>query len=162
MKTLCLYYSRTNTTRVIARRIAMLLDADLFEYTDGKDRGGWKGYLASCVDSFKEPPEVHIIGDEPEWDKYDRVIVAMPIWSETPCVLGKGFLQQYSGKFHGDLYLVVTHMANTDYEKAIRKIYGFSAVTPKAHLSLRTKNHDPDAEIKRFVRSMTLDEKPLD
>ena len=154
MKTLCLYYSRTNTTRVIARRIAMLLDADLFEYTDGKDRSGLKGYLASCIDAYREPPEVHIVGDEPRWDDYNKVIVAMPVWCETPSVVGKGLLQQYSSRLRGDLYLVVTHMANTDYNKAIRKVYGSSAMPPKAHLSLQTKNHDPDAEIKCFVRSL--------
>lgn len=154
MKTLCLYYTRTNTTRVIARRIAMLLDADLLEYTDGKDRSGLKGYIRSCIDSFKEPPEVHIIGDEPEWDKYDRVIVAMPTWGEAPCIIGKAFLQQHSGKFRGDLYLVVTHMAKSDYDKAIRRLYGCSAVTPKAHLSLQTKNHDPDKEIKHFIKNI--------
>ena len=152
MKTLCLYYSRTNTTRVVMNRIAMLLDADLFEYTDGKDRSGFKGYVASCFDSFREPPEVHIVGAEPEWEAYDRVIVGMPTWAETPCIVGKGFLQQYSGNFRGDLYLVVTHMAATDYDKAIRKAYGCSELEPKAHLSVQTKNHDPEKEIQAFVR----------
>ena len=154
MKTLCLYYSRTNTTRVIMRRMAMLLNADLFEFTDGKDRSGIKGYIASCIDAYRQPPAVNVIGAEPAWDDYDRVIVAMPVWAESPCVVGKGFLQQYSDRFRGDLYLVVTHMAAADYDKAIRKIYGCSAVTPKGHLSLQTKNHDPDMEIKAFVREI--------
>ena len=154
MKTLCLYYSRTNTTRVIARRIAMLLDADLFEYTDGKDRSGFKGYIASCIDAYKQPPSVQIVGEEPRWDDYDRVIVAMPVWAEAPCVVGKGLLQQYGGKFRGDLYLVVTHMSGGDYDKAIRKFSDQCGVTPAAYLSLQTKNHDPEAEIQRFVRSI--------
>ena len=152
MKTLCLYYSRTNTTRVVMNRVAMLLGADLLEYTDGRDRSGIRGYIASCFDSFREPPEVHIIGGEPEWEAYDRVIVGMPTWVEGPCIVGRAFLQQYSGMFRGDLYLVVTHMAAADYEKAIRKAYGCSAVEPKAHLSVQTKNHDPEAKIKAFVR----------
>ena len=50
MKTLCLYYSRTNLTRVIMNRIAMLTDADVYEYTDGVDRSGIMGYLRSCID----------------------------------------------------------------------------------------------------------------
>lgn len=54
MKTLCLYYSRTNTTRVIMRRVASLLDADLFEYTDGIDRSGFKGYVKSCRQQNQE------------------------------------------------------------------------------------------------------------
>ena len=157
MKALCLYYSRTNTTRVVAKRIAMLLDADLFEYTDGKDRSGFKGYIKSCIDSFKELPEVHIIEREPVWKEYDRVIVAMPTWAESPCIVGKAFLQQYSSRFHGDLYLVVTHMAKTDYDKAIRKTYEYSVVTPKGHLSLQTKNHDPEKEIRSFVRRIAAE-----
>ena len=154
MKTACFYYSRTGRTRSIMEKLAALLDADLFEYTDGKDRCGVKGYLVSCVDSFRKLPEVKIIGGEPEWDKYDRVIVAMPTWSEMPCVVGKAFLKQYSPKFCGKLNLVVTHMAKTDYDKAIRKAYAYSAVTPESHLSLQTKNHDPGAEIKRFAKSL--------
>ena len=154
MKTLCLYYSRTNTTRVIMRRIAMLMDADLFEYTDGKDRSGLKGYIGSIIDSFRKPPEVHIIGEEPKWQDYDKVIVAMPVWGETPSIIGKAFLQQYSDRFCGDLHLVVTHMSETDYEKSIRKAYKHSKVMPKSHLSLQTKDHDPEREIQQFVRSI--------
>ena len=153
MKTLCLYYSRTNTTRVIMKRMASLLDADLVEYTDGVDRSGFKGYIRSCIDSFKRPPEVFLL-DEVDWGAYDTVIVAMPTWSEMPCVVGKGLLEQYSSNFKGNVYLVVTHMAGIDYDKAIRKIYGLCANEPKGHLSLQTKNHDPDMEIKRFVRSI--------
>ena len=136
------------------RRLASLLDADLAEYTDGIDRSGFRGYLKSCIDSYRYAPEVHIIGDEPDWSKYDRVIVAMPIWAESPCIVGKAFLQQFSSKFRGDLYLVVTHMAKTDYDKVIRKIYPLCAVEPAGYLSLQTKNHDPDMEIKRFVRKI--------
>ena len=153
-KTLCLYYSRTNLTRVIMRRIAMLTDADLYEYTDDKDRSGIKGYLKSCIDSYRALPEVHVVGEEPDWASYDRVIVGMPLWAEAPCVVGKAFLQQFSTKFHGDLYLVVTHMADTSYDKAIRKIYEYCVEDPKGYLSVQTKNHDPEREIQNFVRSM--------
>ena len=154
MKTVCLYYSRTGKTKSIMERIAMLLDADLFEYTDVKDRSGAKGYLASCVDCFKPLPQVSIVGAEPEWEKYDRVIVGMPLWSEMPCIVGKAFLKQFSGKFKGDLHLVVSHMAKTDYGKSIRKAYKYSSVPPKSHLSLQTKNHDCGPEIRTLVEAL--------
>ena len=154
MKTVCLYYSRTGKTKSIMERIAMLLDADLFEYTDGKDRSGAKGYLASCVDCFKPLPQVSIVGAEPEWEKYDRVIVGMPLWSEMPCIVGKAFLRQFSGRFNGDLHLVVSHMAGNDYGKSIRKAYKYSSVPLKSHLSLQTKNHDCGHEIRKFVEAL--------
>lgn len=40
MKTLCLYYTRTNSTKKAMERLAELTGADLAEYTDGKDRSG--------------------------------------------------------------------------------------------------------------------------
>ena len=154
MKTLCLYYSRTNLTRFVINRIAMLTDADVYEYTDGVDRSGIMGYLRSCIDAYRKPPVVRIVGGEPDWAAYDRVVVGMPVWAEAPCIIGKAFLQQYSSKFHCDLYLVVTHMASVDYAKKIRKLYDDCAVKPKGYLSVQTKKHDPDKEIRNFVKSM--------
>ena len=154
MKTLCLYYSRTNLTRFVINRIAMLTDADVYEYTDGVDRSGIRGYLRSCIDAYRKPPVVRIVGEEPDWAAYDRVIVGMPVWAEAPCIIGKAFLQQYSSRFNGDLYLVITHMASTDYAKKILRLYDDCAVEPKGYLSVQTKKHDPDKEIRNFVKSM--------
>lgn len=48
MKTLCLYYTRTNKTREIMENIAKIIGADVAEYTDGKDRSGFLGYIVAC------------------------------------------------------------------------------------------------------------------
>lgn len=45
MKTLCLYYTRTNKTKEVMENIARITGADLAEYTDGKGRGGIFGYI---------------------------------------------------------------------------------------------------------------------
>ena len=37
MKTLCLYCTRTNTTKAVMENIAGILGADLAEYTDGRE-----------------------------------------------------------------------------------------------------------------------------
>ncbi len=37
MKTLCLYYTRTNTTKEVIETIAKAIGADVAEYTDGKN-----------------------------------------------------------------------------------------------------------------------------
>ena len=36
MRTLCLYYTRTNTTKAVMENIAKIIGADVAEYTDGK------------------------------------------------------------------------------------------------------------------------------
>ena len=64
MKTLCLYYTRTNLTKEAMEHLAKLLDADIACYSDGKDRGGALGYVGACVASLKKNfPKVTIEGD---------------------------------------------------------------------------------------------------
>ena len=55
MKTLCLYYTRTNTTKTAMEHLAKLLNADIAEYTDGKDRSGVKGYIGACFAKARKP-----------------------------------------------------------------------------------------------------------
>ena len=93
MKTLCLYYTRTNTTKAAMDRLAELLDADIAEYTDGKDRSGALGYVGACFASMKKTfPEIQIPKDI-QLDSYDRVLIGMPIWVEGPLRHGKGSAQ---------------------------------------------------------------------
>ena len=64
MKTLCLYYTRTNTTKAAMEHLAKLLDADIAEYTDGKDRSGALGYVGACFASMKKTfPEIQLPKD---------------------------------------------------------------------------------------------------
>ena len=55
-KILCLYYSRTGTTRAAMEKIAALLDAELAEVTDGKSRKGIAAFFASGLDAMKKSP----------------------------------------------------------------------------------------------------------
>ena len=45
MRTLCLYYTTTNTTKAVMENIAKIIGADVAEYTDGKNRSGFWGML---------------------------------------------------------------------------------------------------------------------
>ena len=84
MKTLCLYYSRTNLTKTAMEQLAELTGADIFEYTDGKDRKGVLGYISACFASFKKALSSVSIKGEPDLSSYDRVIIGMPVWAERP------------------------------------------------------------------------------
>ena len=39
---------RTNTTKEIMENIAKIIGADVAEYTDGRDRSGFPGYVGAC------------------------------------------------------------------------------------------------------------------
>ncbi|MBR5228443.1 MAG: hypothetical protein IKV96_01255 [Firmicutes bacterium] len=141
MKTLCLYYTRTDTTRLAMERVAKVLGADLAEYTDGKDRSGAIGYLGACVASFKKSfPEVSVREDV-QLSAYDRVIIGMPVWVEGPCVVGRAFINQFKDSLPAEVYYVVTHMGNAGYDAKIKAMDNILGREASGYVSIKTKNN---------------------
>ena len=153
MKTLCLYYSRTSLTKEVMTRIAEGLEADLYEYTDGKDRSGPFGYLLSCIDSFRKYPEVTAKDLETPLEAYDRILVGMPVWAERPCVVGKAFLKQYAPQLK-NVYLVVTHMAAVPYTKQILKLNDLLDTPAEGYLSVATGKGIDYTEVDAFIERL--------
>ena len=154
MKTLCLYYTRTNTTKAAMEHLAKLLEADLAEYTDGKDRSGIWGYIgACCVSKKKAASQVSIKGDI-QLDDYDRVIIGMPVWVEGPCAIGCGFIEKYKSKLPKDVYYVVTHMGAAGYESKIKEMDEILGRSSAGQISLRTKGHDYIKDIETFAEQI--------
>ena len=88
MRTLCLYYTRTNTTKEIMENIAGIIGADVAEYTDGKDRSGFLGYVGACFATVNNTISKVSIKGEIHLKEYDRVIIGMPVWVAGPCAIG--------------------------------------------------------------------------
>ena len=153
MKTLCLYYSRTSLTREVMQHIAEALDAELYEYTDGKDRSGPFGYLLSCIDSCRKYPEVTIKDLETPLEAYDRILVGMPVWAEMPCVIGKAFLKQYAPQLK-NVYLVVTHMADVPYTKQILKLNDLLDTPAEGYLSVATGKGIDYTKANEFIEAL--------
>ena len=154
MKTLCLYYTRTNTTKEAMEHLAKLLDADIARYTDGKDRSGALGYLGACFASMKK--KITIEGNI-SLSNYDRVLIGMPIWVEGPCAVGKALLNQYKDSLPKEVYYVVTQMGPSDYSSRIKKLDDLLGHPAAGQVSLKTKNNDflKDAEV--FAKTLKAD-----
>jgi flavodoxin len=154
MKTLCLYYTRTNTTKAAMEHLAKLLDADLAEYTDGKDRSGILGYISACFASKKKAASQVSIKGDIQLDEYDRVIIGMPVWAEGPCAIGCGFIEKYKTKLPKDVYYVVTHMSKNGYETKIKAMDEILGRSSAGQISLSTKGQDYIKYIETFAKQM--------
>ena len=154
MRTLCLYYSRTELTRKAMERLAELTGADICEYTDGKDRSGVLGYIGACIVSYKKNlPRITIKGD-PDLASYDRVIIGMPVWAEKPCAVGRALISQYRGELPEDVRYVITHNAKADYASGISGLDSLLGRPSKGYLSVRTKNNDYLKEIETYAATL--------
>jgi flavodoxin len=135
-------------------QLAKLLDADLAEYTDGKDRSGILGYIGACFVSEKKVVSQISIKEDIQLDGYDRVIIGMPVWAEGPCAIGRGFIEKYKTKLPKDVYYVVTHMSKNGYETKIKAMDEILGRSSAGQISLRTKEHDYLTDIETFAEQL--------
>ena len=155
MRTLCLYYTRTNTTKEIMESIAKIIGADVAEYTDGKDRSGFLGYVGACFATVNNTISKVSIRGEINIKEYDRVIIGMPIWVEGPCAIGRALIKKFSNVMPSEVYYVVTHMgARHDYKAKIKAMDKLLGRPSAGQVSIRTKENDYIRESNDFAEML--------
>jgi flavodoxin len=86
-KVLVVYYSRTGNTKKVAEDVARMLNADIEQLIDKKDRSGAGGYMVAGKDAATEKlTEIEPAKNDPA--KYDMVVIGTPVWAwnMTPAV----------------------------------------------------------------------------
>lgn len=93
-KVLVVYYSLTGNTKDIAERIASKTQADLYEIktADKIDTTPW--FYLKVRSQLKNRKYPALIGDMPDFLKYDWVFVGFPVWWYTAATPGLSFLDK--------------------------------------------------------------------
>jgi flavodoxin len=155
MRTLCLYYTRTNTTKEIMENIAGIIGADVAEYTDGKDRSGFLGYAGACFATVKNTISKVSIRGEINLKEYDRLVIGMPVWVEGPCAVGRALIKKFGGVMPSEVYYVVTHMGDKhDYAAKIKAMDKLLGRPSAGQISIRTKENDYIKESAAFAETL--------
>ena len=114
---LCIYYSRTGNTRKAMEEIALALDAELVEITDGVDRSGTSGWLRSGLDAMRKTTEpLKPFETEHPLKDYKLVIVGTPVWAGRCSSVIRGFLKKYGKKLNNAAYVVTRGSEKRDEE----------------------------------------------
>ena len=155
MKTLCLYYTRTNKTKEVMENIAEIIGADVAEYTDGKNRSGFLGYVGACFATVNRSISKVSIKGEIDLKAYDRLIIGMPVWVEGPCAIGRAFIKKYGSVMPSEVYYVVTHMGDKrDYTAKIKAMDKLLGRPSAGQVSVRTKENDYIKESTAFAETL--------
>ena len=91
--TLIVYYSRTGKTRMVAEKLATILEADIEEIREAKDRAGRMGWVVGVKDSLLDKPAE--ITSEHSVEPRKLVIIGMPVWADRPPPAVRAFLGRY-------------------------------------------------------------------
>ncbi len=91
--TLIVYYSRTGKTRMVAEKLADMLDADIEEIREVKGRSGRMGWFVGVKDSLLDKPAE--LTSEHTVEPRKLVIIGMPVWASAPPPAIRAFLGRY-------------------------------------------------------------------
>ena len=152
MKTLVVYYSRSNVTRKIAEIIRKKLDCDIEEITDAGKYGGKIGYMKGGFDATTgKTTKINEITKNPS--DYDLVIVGTPIWASNMATPVYSYLIKYSDQIN-DIAPFCTCISG-GYEKTLEKIKEITKKQPKSEMYLTRKDiKNPIEKINSFIEKI--------
>ena len=135
--------------------IAKIIGADVAEYTDGKDRSGFWGYVGACFVTVNNTISKVSIKGEINLKEYDRLIIGMPVWVEGPCAIGRALIKKFSKDMPSEVYYVVTHMGDKhDYAAKIKAMDKLLGRPSAGQVSIRTKENDYIKESAAFAKTL--------
>ena len=140
MKSLVVYYSRTNITKKLAQAIASEINADIDEIIPKVNYQGKIGFARGGKDAIQEK----IVDlDELKYDpaEYDIVYLGAPVWASKAANPMISYLKQNEGKFKNVKFFVTA--GGSGFESSFEQMEKYS-IKPLKTLSLTTKQVKKD------------------
>lgn len=152
MKTLIVYYSRTQTTKRIAEIIQRELDCDIEEITDSNKYKGKLGFIKGGMNAtMGRTSDINPVTKNPS--DYDLVIIGTPVWSSNMVPPIHTYLLTYNDQIK-NMASFCTCMGG-GYDKALKKIAEVSGKTQLSTMFLTSKEIEkPEEKIKTFINKI--------
>ena len=155
MKTLVAYFSATGTTAAVARDLAEVTGADLYEikpevpYTDA-DLNWRNGKSRSSVEMKNKDFRPAIVKDLSGAETYDRIYIGFPVWWYTAPTLINTFIEAYG--FEGKTVIPFGTSGGSSLNKANKDL---KATYPAINwIAGKTLNRASKADIKAWVEGL--------
>jgi len=134
MRTLVIYYSRTGTTRNLARQLAERLGAEIAEIRCPRYDGGIFRYLLAGYDSVRgNLPAIDAPDTSP--GNYDRVLLGCPVWTSHPALPMRAYLSR-KPKLPPWVATFLTHGGHSPAERAAGELADLIPGPVERNLSL--------------------------
>jgi flavodoxin len=154
-RTLIVYYSRTGTTRDLARAIRDELGCNIDRIADRRRRRGPVGWLRSAVDSTFDRRTVLQTMSTLASD-YELVIVGSPVWNASVATPVRAYLEANSDRIRRVAFFC-SH-GGIGSGRALRQMSSLSGLVPLATLSATAnelRSHGFSAKLHAFAAALT-------
>jgi flavodoxin len=148
-RTLVVYYSRTGTTRSVARAIQEELGCEIERITDTKHRGGVLGWMRSAVDAIlHRPAALRAMSTDPA--DYELVILGSPVWNASVSAPVRTYLEENGDRIRRvAFFCTFGTFGGRGSARALRQMEAACRKRPIATLGLREKDVDRRAFVPR-------------
>ncbi|MEN4007180.1 MAG: NAD(P)H-dependent oxidoreductase [Methanobacterium sp.] len=119
MKTVVLYYSRTQKTTEAAKTLAKELKSDIIEIKDLKPRKGILNYIKACIDALREN-KTEINPSSIDLNQYDMVCIGTPVWAGKPSPAIMSLIDNCN--FQGKDVMLFATLGGSEGEKTIQRM----------------------------------------
>lgn len=152
MKTLIVYYSRTNVTKGIANKIQKELNCDIEEITDGGKYKGKLGFMKGGMNAtMGRTSDIDPISKNPS--DYDLVIIGTPVWSSNMATPIFTYLIKYRDQIK-NMASFCTCMGG-GYDKALDNMAEVSGKKQISTMFLTSKDiENPEEKINTFINNI--------
>ena len=149
MKTLIVYYSRSNITKKVAQYIADKLGCDIEEIKPKVNYGGKIGYARGIKDAIAAK---NVDLEELNYDasEYDEIIFGVPVWASKAANPLISYIQQNQDKIN-DYKLFITAGSN-GFESTTQQVSEYVGKDPLKTAFIRT------IDVKNDTFTDTIDE----
>ena len=135
---LCIYYSRTGSTRAAMEEIARELGAELVELRDGVNRSGARGWLRCGMDAMRRTcPQAEKPETKRPLSDYRLVIIGSPVWAGRCSSVARSFLKQYGKELQNAAYVLLRGSEDKN-EEVYEQMDQYTPCGHCAAVSLRT------------------------
>lgn len=132
---LVVFYSRTGRTKLVAFKIAQMLNCEIEEIVDLKNRSGIVGWLISGFDAAtKKLTTINPITKN--LDSYDNIILCSPVWASSVPPAVRTFLITFKEKIK-NISCVAT-MSGIGANKMFKEVEALSGKNLKAAVAIKT------------------------
>lgn len=152
---LCVYYSRTGTTRAVAEKVAEILEAEVVEISDGKNRAGTMGFFRSGLDAMRKTPEpLGAFASRRPLSDYEQVILATPVWAGRCSSVMRSFLAEKGQMLPEKVSYILTHTGEREYEEVYAQMDQYLVGRHTFGLSVQVKAEDYHQKVYDFARAV--------
>lgn len=148
MKSLVVYYSRTNITKKLAQDIASKTDADIDEIQTDVKYSGKLGYARGIKDA-RSAKNVELKNLKYDPKDYDVVYLGAPVWASKAANPLISYLKQNEGKFKNVKFFLTA--GGSGFDSGFKQMEECS-IKPLKTLSLTTKQvKKQDYDLSSFI-----------